>query len=372
MRAIPCICAFAMSTMSALWAGGACAQTYPPLPALGIDVSQTSVSGLSSGGFMAVQLGVAYSSIVKGVGVVAGGPYYCAQDSVAIAMTRCSCTIQPTSLCAVTPTSADVPALVSKTKAFAASHLIDDAANIGAQRVITISGASDTTVPRPVVKQLADYYAALGVPEQNRTEIDREKTGHTMPTTNYGVGCSKSESPFIGKCQFDAAKEMLGWIYGPAPLEAPATTQATQAHFVRFDQTRYLPADRPASFAWTTGMDSSGWLYVPAACKTGTRCRLHVALHGCEQGQDYLPLHSPPGGGLFYGETFVRHAGYARWAETNRIVVLFPQAVSIPGLNPNGCWDWWGYTDSHFADNRGVQMRAIRNMIDRLASGANQ
>jgi poly(3-hydroxybutyrate) depolymerase len=48
-----------MSTMSALWAGGACAQTYPPLPALGIDVSQTSVSGLSSGGFMAVQLGVA-------------------------------------------------------------------------------------------------------------------------------------------------------------------------------------------------------------------------------------------------------------------------------------------------------------------------
>jgi poly(3-hydroxybutyrate) depolymerase len=119
-------------------------------------------------------------------------------------------------------------------------------------------------------------------------------------------------------------------------------------------------------------MDSSGWLYVPAACKTGTRCRLHVALHGCEQGQDYLPLHSPPGGGLFYGETFVRHAGYARWAETNRIVVLFPQAVSIPGLNPNGCWDWWGYTDSHFADNRGVQMRAIRNMIDRLASGANQ
>ena len=47
-------------------------------------------------------------------------------------------------------------------------------------------------MPRPVVKQLGDYYAALGVPEQNRTEIDRDKTGHTMPTTNYGVACSKS------------------------------------------------------------------------------------------------------------------------------------------------------------------------------------
>ncbi|SAL37677.1 extracellular catalytic domain type 2 short-chain-length polyhydroxyalkanoate depolymerase [Caballeronia telluris] len=369
MKAIPCVCAFALS---ALRPGFVSAETYPPLPALDIDVSQTSVSGLSSGGFMAVQLGVAYSSIVKGVGVVAGGPYYCAQGSIAIATTQCSCTIQPASLCAVTPTSADVPALVAKTKAFAASRLIDDAANIGGQRVIMISGASDATVPRPVVKQLGDYYAALGVPEQSRTEIDRDKTGHTMPTANYGVACSKSESPFIGKCRFDAAKEMLGWIYGPAPLAAPATTQATQTHFLRFDQTRYLPADRPASFAWTTGMDASGWLYVPAACKTGTRCRLHVALHGCEQGQDYLPLDSPPGGGLFFGETFVRDAGYARWAETNRIVVLFPQAVSIPGLNPNGCWDWWGYTGSHFADHRGVQMRAIRNMIDRLVSGASQ
>jgi poly(3-hydroxybutyrate) depolymerase len=117
-------------------------------------------------------------------------------------------------------------------------------------------------------------------------------------------------------------------------------------------------------------MDTSGWLYVPAACQAGTRCRLHVALHGCKQGQDYMPLHSPQGGGPLNGDTFVRHAGYARWAETNRIVVLFPQAVSIPFVNPDGCWDWWGYTDDHFADNQGIQMRAIRNMIDRLASGA--
>ncbi|MEA3114493.1 MAG: hypothetical protein QOG58_4292, partial [Caballeronia sp.] len=50
--------------------------------------------------------------------------------------------------------------------------------------------------------------------------------------------------------------------------------------------------------------------------------------------------------------------------------VLFPQAVSIPGLNPDGCWDWWGYTGQHFADQQGVQLRTIRNMIDRLVSGA--
>ena len=36
----------------------------------------------------------------------------------------------------------------------------------------------------------------------------------------------------------------------------------------------------------------------------------HIALHGCKQGQSFLPLKPPPGGGLYYGTTFVRNAGY--------------------------------------------------------------
>ena len=60
------------------------------LPALNIDTTQTTVSGLSSGGFMAVQLHVAYSATFKkGAGVVAGGPFYCAEGSVINATGRC-------------------------------------------------------------------------------------------------------------------------------------------------------------------------------------------------------------------------------------------------------------------------------------------
>jgi poly(3-hydroxybutyrate) depolymerase len=53
----------------------------PPqeLPALNVDIAETSISGISSGGFMAVQFQVAHSSIVKGVGVIAAGPYFCSQ-----------------------------------------------------------------------------------------------------------------------------------------------------------------------------------------------------------------------------------------------------------------------------------------------------
>src|SRR5215213_1995149 len=43
-----------------------------------LDRSSITVSGLSSGAFFAHQFHVAYSSLVKGAGIVAGGPYGCA------------------------------------------------------------------------------------------------------------------------------------------------------------------------------------------------------------------------------------------------------------------------------------------------------
>jgi hypothetical protein len=49
------------------------------LPAYNAAIGESSISGISSGAFMAVQFGTAWSSIIKGVGVVAGGPFYCAQ-----------------------------------------------------------------------------------------------------------------------------------------------------------------------------------------------------------------------------------------------------------------------------------------------------
>ena len=41
-----------------------------------IEPKSLTVSGISAGGFMAVQFAVAYSKSVNGSGIVAGGPYY--------------------------------------------------------------------------------------------------------------------------------------------------------------------------------------------------------------------------------------------------------------------------------------------------------
>jgi poly(3-hydroxybutyrate) depolymerase len=342
------------------------AESLQALPALNIAIDETSVSGLSSGAFMAAQFQVAHSSIVKGAGIVAGGPYYCARNSVVTATTRCSCTLDAWhKACAVSPASTDVADLVAATKRFARAGLIDDPANVARQRAFILAGGKDQTVPATVVGQARDYFAALGMPADNLASATLDNAGHGLPTPAYGGACALTAEPYLIDCDFDTAGKILAWIHGPLK---PARTGARRGRFIRFDQTPYFP--KHFSFFRSTGLDSSGWLYVPDTCHRGERCGLHVALHGCRQGQSHLPLRPQPGGGLYYGTTFVEHAGYDAWADTNHLVILYPQAVSVPFRNPNGCWDWWGYTDRHYADKQGVQIRALRAMIDRLASGA--
>ena len=58
----------------------ACSRGGDALPGLGIDVGETSVSGLSAGAYMAGQLQVAHSKQIVGAGIVAGGPFGCAES----------------------------------------------------------------------------------------------------------------------------------------------------------------------------------------------------------------------------------------------------------------------------------------------------
>jgi poly(3-hydroxybutyrate) depolymerase len=54
-----------------------------------IDITSTTVSGLSSGAFMAQQFHLAESDIVNGVAIIAGGPFYCAKGRLTYATDKC-------------------------------------------------------------------------------------------------------------------------------------------------------------------------------------------------------------------------------------------------------------------------------------------
>jgi poly(3-hydroxybutyrate) depolymerase len=119
-----------------------------------------------------------------------------------------------------------------------------------------------------------------------------------------------------------------------------------------FDQSRYVGGGMLASMAET------GFVFVPKDCAAGAPCRIHVAFHGCRQGIGYI------------GRTFARQAGYNRWADANRVVVLYPQAAKslFWPVNPRGCWDWWGYSGANYASRDGLQLKAVHRMLTALGA----
>ncbi len=316
-----------------------------PLAAYDVDPATVSVSGLSSGGFMAAQLGVAYSATFKaGFGVFAGGPYDCARN-------------QNYTACMYNQTPA-ISTPVANMRSWSGNQ-IDATGNLANRKIFIWVGSSDTTVgPNPANQlkaQLANFDSSGNV-----SSIVTSGAAHTFPTDFSGSGdnsCSSAASPYVSNCSYDGAGAVLSWIYGTLGARNAGTLGGT---IVAFDQTAFLSGN---------GMDTTGYLYVPAACAAGgsTVCKLHVALHGCLQSHNNISM------------TFINNTGYNKWADTNNIIVLYPQAIpdntshatwdsgSLP--NPNGCWDWIGWYGSSADQKGGAQMAALVAMVNKITSG---
>jgi poly(3-hydroxybutyrate) depolymerase len=325
---------------------GFAAQAAVSLPKLNVDKTQITVSGLSAGGFMANQLGVAYSSTFKGVGVFAGGPYMCAGHSN---YTACMYNAS---------ISASMLSTMQSDINNWSGTSIDNKSNIAGQKIFMFVGNSDSTVGPNPMNGLQTQYLNNGVPAANLDYIRRDGTAHVFPTDFDSTGnnaCSSTASPYISNCGYDGARAVLTKFYGTlnARNNAPAA-----ANYIEFDQTAFIT---------NAGVAPTGWLYVPASCAAGTQCKLHVALHGCKQ--DYGSI----------GDKYVKNTGYTRWADTNNIIVLFPQArvdntvhsTTASGTlsNPNACWDWIGWYGSNFAQKSGTQAAALKAMVDQVSSG---
>jgi poly(3-hydroxybutyrate) depolymerase len=253
---------------------------------------------------------------------------------------------------------------------------IDDPAQLKRQRVWLMTGERDEVVRPALVEAMADFYRRLGVPER-QLHLERVPgAAHGLPVPGAPVACDRTATPYLMRCPGeDAPGQLLAWLYGDIPGAALQPAQPPRAAGLRrFSQRPYR---QPGVF---DGLDDSGWLYVPAACQgsSAPACRLHVVFHGCAQGQRF----TGPGGRPM-GRQFVRGAGYNRWAEANRIVVLYPQVLASSAaragdsyrLNPEGCWDFWGYTDRdgvlagdqrRFARPDAPQLRAVKAMVDAL------
>jgi poly(3-hydroxybutyrate) depolymerase len=292
---------------------------------------------------MAVQYQVAFSKSVKGAGVVAGGPYYCAGTLGYAAAAICM---------GMVPFMPPNPALtLEAAQEFAVSGQIDPLDGLQDDRIYVYSGTKDTVVYQQAVDATVDFFKLAGVPGQSIKYVNKVPSGHALITPKYGNTCAANAAPYISHCSvkgrgYDQAGDLLTHIYGP--LNAPVATLAGQ--IIAFSQREFADAG--------SGMAEDGYVYVPKSCAVdSSACKVHIALHGCEQSVAVV-------GNDFYSDT-----GYNNWADSNRLLILYPQvnASTVP-YNPKGCWDWVGYTGPAYATKAGVQLAAIKAMVDRLTT----
>ncbi len=354
--------------IAALAAGSAAADDIQPvrenLGRYHIDIRESSVSGLSAGGFFANQFFVAYSGIMSGVGVFAGGPYGCARGDVFKAVRDCMSV--PDLL-----TDDVLSELVASARALASRGRIDPLENLKTKKIFLVSGRLDQTVRPGVVDRARDEFLKLGLPPARLRYENTILAGHALPTIGYGNPCDTvSAPPWMSACRYDGAGEALKHIYGA--LNPPAPVAHAGGKIIEFAQKDFVdpPAANAEDMARRTSLNEFGYAYVPQSCQRGEACRIHVVFHGCRQ----IYNHDPEGrdlaqGGRAFGLQMVLHAGYNEWANTNHLIVLYPQAQKNK-MNPNGCFDWWGYLggakDSYLTKDA-PQMKAVRAMMKALS-----
>lgn len=310
------------------------------IPKLNLVPNGTVVAGLSAGAFFTSQYHVAFSSSVVGAGIIAGGPFYCAQNNIDYALTTCT----------VFPSAINVQTLIGAANYCADTNACDSVKNLANQRVWLFTGSLDTVVYSGVVKDTLTFYQAFTNNSNIGGSIDEIAAEHSWPTNSFGNSCSYFGSPFINNCQYDASFQMLNFILG----NVQPGTQASVNNVHTISQGSYTPSNiDPASIS----MGPNAYVYIPQACANGTQCRVVAAFHGCQQTLADI------------GTDFVGYTGLNELAESNNFVILYPQVIKseFPGpLNPEGCFDWWGYTTSNYANKNGPQMITVNNMINSL------
>jgi len=265
------------------------ASAADPLRRYPVDPTQISVAGISSGAFMANQLHVAHSADIMGIGVVAGGSFGCAvadtNESGVVALISIA-----TGACMQAPNLLHpAEAYAERIRVFAAQGWIDPVENLARARLYAFTGQSDQVVSSESVRRGVAVYAALGLQAAlfRDDDLPDPGAGHAWVTQSFGGDCELNTDPYINKCNYDQAKDILSTIYGPLKDKA---TQLS-GHIVEFDQHEFVgDRDTKGNGLWGHRLSLRAWRVrggfraLPIA-----RCAARVPSIGTEAARYVLP-----------------------------------------------------------------------------------
>src|SRR3954447_3961537 len=176
--------AFTLALAGGIASGAEKLGSYP------VDAKKVSISGISSGAFMANQFHIAHSALIMGAGMVAGGLYACAVDGIEgdhlralDALATGPCMSQPDGL-------ESVGTYKARVEEFARRGWIDPLEGLKGDRVYLFTGLADKVVNPETVHRAAQLYASLGVANKDLKLVDGDRftgkgAGHSWVTVDY-------------------------------------------------------------------------------------------------------------------------------------------------------------------------------------------
>ncbi|XKH60100.1 PHB depolymerase family esterase [Halomonas sediminis] len=345
MRRTTTVCVLVGLGMSASLHAEETADSPMALPALAASTEQVSVVGVSSGGYMASQLAVAWPERFSGLGVLAAGPWGCSQGSLSLALNQCMMTRRGLP---------DLDQLEQRRQDYAERGEVGSREALSQLKVFIWHGENDPVFDPRLSDALAEQFSTwLDASGEQLKVVRDEQAGHGWPvrlpeeeavSPEMLGDCQEGGGSHVLSCGKDIAGDMMEWLHPRKEAQDPQQ----DGELLRFDQTEFD----------AKGLADVGYLFIPPGCADGD-CGVTLALHGCQMSHEQI------------GETFVRHSGLNRWALEHEQVVLYPQATTTLG-NPQGCWDWWGFAESTWQisplheTRSGTQIEALMAMLSRL------
>lgn len=335
----------------------------------GADSTKITISGVSSGGAMAIQYAIAHSATIAGVGAIAAPTWGCASGKFSQAINSCMCSTDPINQSNIN----------NNLQYLHGTNLIDAVDNSSITNAYIFHSKADKTVKAEsadVNKNILLKFIKHDSSTEDRVYVE------THGTADHGIispsGPNKCENQsddhvqtYVRKCgEVDNAGKLLSLFYRKSINNAKRKENITLENLWTFDQqllinevkkdSSEIGADGFFIFPYKTkrrenfDMAELGYIYVPDDCKAhNSQCGVHIALHGCKQN----------------AKEFAQTSGYANWADYYKVIMVFPATamletkdqadeVSCKGRvsklsnyfsdpNPNGCWDWWGYLDKN-------------------------
>lgn len=292
-------------------------------------IAQVTVSGISSGAFMAQQMGVIYSKQISGIGSVAGGFFFCAQNHMRekilegkknlflgkknlflfqqnkslfhdfmlghflypgfytplLIPSPANPIYQSVGICMQNPTLAKLPDL----EKFEKNGWIDPVDYIRQQKIYLYHGQHDRVVNFEMMSKTVEFFEKLKVPNEFIKTDFIQFAGHTYPTDKKDLNaCMDQKFPYISSCNKNLALDMMSFLTSKNLESTEINTDNLYLVDQTINQQNIHLANPEKGQQPTPSVGPYGYLYGSEKCLNNPEnCQIHVALHGCEMSDSF-------------------------------------------------------------------------------------